>query len=154
MLWAEGQTMKRWYEDSVGFHLTRAARVHRARAQGLLAEIGLHPGQETVLQALTSEDGMAMTRLAETLHVKPPTVTKMVARMAAQGLVTRVASQTDGRSAGVHLTEDGRARANDLKRRWRKLEEATLRDLSDKDRRKLLRVLQTIGSSLAGDGTS
>ena len=142
--------MKRWYEDSVGLHLTRAARLHRARAQTVLRDMNLYPGQENVLQVLLEADGQSMSRLARELQVKPPTLTKMVTRMAAQGLLSRVASTSDGRSAVVHLTEAGRAQAQELKARWKTLEQETLARLGDKDRKRLVKLLEAVEKALGG----
>ena len=49
-----------------------------------------------------------MSDLAATLGVQPPTVTKMISRLAAQDYVERRASTGDGRQALVFLTERGR----------------------------------------------
>lgn len=144
--------LKRWYEDSVGLHLTRAARLHRARAQTMLRDMNLHAGQETMLQVLLDGDGQSMSHLARELRVKPPTLTKMVARMAAQGLLRRAASATDGRSAVVFLTDEGRAQAVELKERWKTLERETLGELGDKDRKRLLKLLMAIEASLGDPG--
>lgn len=140
--------MKRWYEESVGLHLTRAARLHRSRAQTMLRDMNLHPGQESMLQVLLDEDGQPMAHLARELQVKPPTLTKMVSRMAAQGLLRRAASQSDGRSQVVHLTDAGRAQAQELKQRWKLLEEATLSRLGDKDRKRLMKLLEEVQRGL------
>ncbi|ESR26239.1 MarR family winged helix-turn-helix transcriptional regulator [Lutibaculum baratangense] len=141
--------MKRWYEESVGLHLTRAARLHRSRAQAILREMGLYPGQETVLQVLLEDDGQPMSTLARELKVRPPTVTKMVTRMAAQGLLVRLASERDARSATVHLTQAGRERATELKQRWKALEQETLAKLDGKDRKRLVKLLSAIEKALA-----
>lgn len=104
--------MKTWYRESLSYQLLHAARLHRTRAGSYLGEIGIHPGQETVLLALVDEDGQTMTALAEALDVKPPTITKMIARMSAQGLVTRTNLATDKRSFNVFLTDDGRSKGS------------------------------------------
>lgn len=140
--------MKRWYEESVGLHLTRAARLHRARAQSVLRDLNLHPGQENMLQVLLDADGQPMARLARELQVKPPTLTKMVSRMSAQGLLRRAASDSDGRSAVVFLTEAGRGQALELKERWKALERETLGKLGDKDKKRLLKLLAAVEKSL------
>jgi DNA-binding MarR family transcriptional regulator len=119
----------------------------------MLGEIGIHPGQENVLQVLLEDDGQPMTRLAAALKVKPPTVTKMVSRMAAQGLVRRIASETDARSARVFLTDEGRARGIELKKRWKRLEQMTMSKIPEKDRRKLVKLLMSVESALNGEGT-
>ena len=117
----------------------------------MLGEIGIHPGQENVLQVLLEDDGQPMTKLAMELKVKPPTVTKMVSRMATQGLVRRIASEADARSARVFLTDEGRARGIELKKRWKRLEQMTMRNVPEKDRSRLIKLLMSIESSLGGE---
>lgn len=139
--------MKSWYRDSLSYHLLRAARLHRTRAAAMLAEIGLHPGQETVLQLLSEQDGQTMSGLAEAMGVQPPTVTKMIARMGAQGLVTRDASGEDGRKIHVLLTDEGRECARKLKALWRGLERDATRELNSKERGDLAELLERMASA-------
>eukprot|EP01037_Dinobryon_pediforme_P037064 gene37064-44339_t len=74
------------YRKSITYRLAQAAKAHRSRSGAHLARIGLHPGQESVLKALADLDGQTMSQLAQILAVQPPTVTKMITRLAAQGL--------------------------------------------------------------------
>ena len=136
------------HRKSVTHRLAMAAKAHRARSGTHLARIGLHPGQESVLKALAEEDGRTMSQLAQALGVQPPTVTKMVARMSAQGLLKRVASQTDGRLARVHLTDDGRARIDEIDRIWKRLEREALAGFDDKDKKRLKRLLRALERNL------
>lgn len=150
--------MKAWYGDSLSYRLLRAARMHRARAAALLSEIGLHPGQETVLQLLSVADGRTMSDLSEALGVRPPTVTKMVSRMGTQGLVERRGSDADGRRMHVYLTDAGRARTKELKRLWKQLEKEATAKLDPKDEKRLSRCLNIMAESLtppdSGNGAS
>lgn len=136
------------HRKSVTYRLTMAAKAHRARSGTHLARIGLHPGQEAVLKALADEDGRTMSNLAQVLGVQPPTVTKMISRMAAQGLLKRVASQTDGRLARVHLTDEGRSRIDEIDRIWTRLEREALAGFDDKDRKRLRRLLRDLERNL------
>lgn len=140
------------HRKSVTFGLAQAAKAQRARSGSHLARIGLHPGQESVLKSLADEDGQTMSRLAHTLGVQPPTVTKMVSRLSAQGLVRRAASDTDGRLARVHLTEAGLARIGDIDVSWKRLEREALGGLDDKDRKRLKRLLRRVERNLANPG--
>ena len=141
--------MKAWYGDSLSYHLLRAARVHRSRAAKLLAEIGLHPGQETVLQVLAEQDGRTMSDLSTALAVQPPTVTKMVSRMGQQGLVERRTSRSDGRLMHVYLTPTGRERSKDVKRIWKQLEKEATAGINPKDARKLVKLLGALADGLS-----
>jgi len=137
------------FEKSVSFRLAYVAKLHRARAAALLAEINLYPGQETVLKALMQQDGQTMGELALALSVRPPTVTKMVTRLGAQGLVERRASDDDARLGRVFLTDAGRARADEIDLIWRKLEKQSLSGLDTKDRKRLRKLLRQVGKNLA-----
>ena len=90
-----------------------------------------------------------MSQLAQVLAVQPPTVTKMITRLAAQGLVRRVASETDGRLARVHLTEEGVARIEEIDVAWKRLEKEALAGLDDKDRKRVRRLLRAIERNLS-----
>jgi DNA-binding MarR family transcriptional regulator len=137
------------YAKTVGYELVHAARLHRARAAQLLAELGLFPGQEQVLTLLASEDGRTMGDLAATLRVRPPTASKTIARLASQGLVERLAAGPDGRVVRVALTEEGRRRASAVEAVWETLEEEATADLDGKDRRRLKKLLRKIGRNVA-----
>jgi DNA-binding MarR family transcriptional regulator len=84
------------HRRTVTHRLGQAAHAYRVRAGAGLARIGLHSGQESLLKALAGDDGMTMSDLAATLGVQPPTVTKMIGRLAAQDYVERRASKGDG----------------------------------------------------------
>ena len=138
------------YRKTITYRLAQAAKAHRARSGTHLARIGLHPGQETVLKSLAETDGQTMTQLAQALSVQPPTVTKMITRLAAHGLVRRAASETDGRLARVHLTEIGRARIEDVDKAWKRLEKEALAGFDDKDRKRIRKLLREIERNLTG----
>ena len=141
--------MKTWYSESLSYQLLRAARLHRTRAANHLSEIGMHPGQETVLLSLMENDGQTMTALAATLEVKPPTVTKMIARMSSQGLVSRSSVESDRRSFTVFLTENGRDKASNLKKLWKRLEKEAMSNLDERDKKRFARELGQITQNLA-----
>jgi DNA-binding MarR family transcriptional regulator len=136
------------HRKSVTHRLAMAAKAHRARSGAHLARIGLHAGQEAVLKALADEDAQTMSQLAHALGVQPPTVTKMVSRLSAQGLLQRVASQTDGRLARVHLTDLGRSRIEEIDRIWKRIEREALAGIDDKDRKKLRKLLRAVERNL------
>ncbi|WP_439527193.1 MarR family winged helix-turn-helix transcriptional regulator [Pannonibacter sp.] len=137
------------YKKSVTFRLLQAAKAQRARSGGHLMRIGLHPGQELVLKVLSDGDGRTMSQLALALGVQPPTVTKMVTRLSAQGLVRRQVSETDGRLARVFLTDEGRTRVLSVDKAWKRLEKEAIAGLDDKDRKKLRKLLRQIEKNLS-----
>ncbi|KZK97080.1 MULTISPECIES: MarR family transcriptional regulator [Pseudovibrio] len=137
------------FKKSTTFRLAQAAKAQRARSGAHLSRIGLHPGQEAVLKVLSETDGKTMSQLALALGVQPPTVTKMVTRLTAQGLVFRRISETDGRLARVFLSEEGRDRILLVDRAWKRLEKEALAGMDDKDRKKLRRLLRQVEKNLS-----
>ena len=73
-----------------------------------LDEIGLFAGQEVVLLELAAHDELNQTELAAALDVEPPSVTSIVGKLEAAGLVTRVAR---GREKRITLPPAGRQSA-------------------------------------------
>lgn len=136
------------HRKTITFRLAQTARAARGRSGGHLVRIGLHPGQESVLKALAEQDGLSMSQLAQTLSVQPPTVTKMVSRLAAQGYVERRASKGDGRQAHVFLTDQGRDTIADVDRGWKRLEKEALVGIDDKDVKRLRKLLRQIERNL------
>lgn len=135
-------------KEGAGFTLAKVCKAHRANVGGLLAEHGLHVGQEMVLMELWQEDGLRGGELALRLGVEPPTVTKMLRRLEACGLVERRADPTDARSFRVYLTGDGRGLEEPVLRCWERAEETALAGLSAGDRRIFRTLLIRVRSNL------
>jgi DNA-binding MarR family transcriptional regulator len=136
-------------DKSIGAALTLAARLHRARSAELLADIGLYPGQDRALELLSDGDVASMGDLASALQVKPPTASKMIARLAQQGLVTRAGVAKDARRVNVVLTEEGRRRVELLPDLADALETELIDGLDGKDRKRLRKLLRKATRNLA-----
>ena len=96
------------------------------------------------------QDGpITMGRAAELLAIQPPTVTKMVSRLAAAGLVRTDVMDRDRRKVAVSLTETARERIADIDSIWRVLEEEALRDV---DREPLKASLGAVVRNLTENG--
>ena len=98
---------------------------------------------------LWKEDGLMPSQLADRLDVQPPTVTKMLQRMEATGLIERRSYAEDSRVSHVYLTEQGRATRADVEAAWDQLEECIIGDLSIEERVILRRLLMQIKSNLS-----
>ena len=143
--------MGRDHQKSVVARMSAATRAYRARIGNLLGGIGLHAGQEGVLKALDRSDGQSMTELAAMLGVQPPTVTKMVGRLAAAGYVERRGSETDGRLAHTFLTDEGRNALTQINKMLKQVDGQAFAGLNVKDQKKLGRMLRRIARNLGED---
>lgn len=71
------------------------------------SEAGLTEARRAALALLALGGPRTLGSLATAEGVRPPTMTRMVSAMEADGLVVRTASATDGRSVIVRATEAG-----------------------------------------------
>ena len=136
-------------DKSIGRALAYAARLHRARLGERLSALGLFPGQEVALQELAKQSPMTMGDLAGALKVKPPTISKTIGRLSAQGLVTRVSGGRDARLVQVALTASGEAKVRDLSGVWEEVEKDLLAKLDSKEIKLLRKLLRRAAKGLA-----
>ncbi len=141
--------MKDPFAKTISYRLNHTARLQRALSARLLSDLGLFPGQETVLKLLSEEDGRTMGDLANALRVRPPTASKTVARLTAQGLVERRTSDGDGRIVRVFLTEPGAERARSIDGIWELMETEIAAGLDSKERKRLRKLLRKVEKNLA-----
>jgi MarR family transcriptional regulator, organic hydroperoxide resistance regulator len=136
------------HRRTVTFRLAQAAHASRVRFGSRLARVELHSGQENLLKALGERDGQSMSDLAAALGVQPPTVTKMISRLAAQDYVERKASIGDARQALVFLTERGKRAILSVDKLWKRIEKDAIAGIDDKDKKRLRKLLRQIERNL------
>jgi len=94
--------------DQICFALYSASRALTARYRELLAPLGLTYPQYLVLMALWQEEPLSVTALGDRLDLDSGTLSPLLRRLDAAGLVERRRSPSDERSVLVHLTAAGR----------------------------------------------
>jgi MarR family transcriptional regulator, organic hydroperoxide resistance regulator len=134
--------------ETTSFALAKVCRAHRGNVEELLAQVGLHAGQEMVLVELWDRDGLRGGELASKLAVEAPTVTKTVRRLERRGLVERRKDSLDARCFRVYLTEAGRSLEERVARCWEKVEEETFAGMSAGERRDLHRLLTKVRANV------
>lgn len=106
--------------------------------------------QLSVLAVLNREGPLTAGDLAGREHVRPPSMTRIIAALEQVGMIERGENPADGRQVLVGLTEHGRKRAdaeNEARERWlaQQIDTLTL------DERQLLRQAASILNRLAGN---
>jgi DNA-binding MarR family transcriptional regulator len=112
---------------SAAIHLLRRVRQEDDRT-------GVTPGRLSALSVLVFGGPMRLTDLARIEQVKPPTMTRIVAGLEAQGLVRRHAVAEDARAVRLEATPRGtkvmhEGRRRRVERLSRSLEALSARDL-------------------------
>ncbi|WP_342620617.1 MarR family transcriptional regulator [Rhodoferax sp. GW822-FHT02A01] len=75
----------------------------------LLAKLGLTYPQYVVMLVLWEQDGLMVSEIGERLFLDSGTLTPLLKRLEASGLVTRVRDAGDERRVHIKLTAQGRA---------------------------------------------
>jgi DNA-binding MarR family transcriptional regulator len=132
----------------VSHALSRAARLHRTTAAGLLRRLGLYPGQELVMMQLWEQGPSRQSDLIRMLDLDPSTITKMLQRLELAGHVRRLPDPADRRAVLVEATEGSCALLAEVERAWATLEERTLAGLSEAEREQFLALLLKVEGNL------
>lgn len=96
-------------DDQLCFALYAASRAVTARYRPMLDELGVTYPQYLVLMLLWEEDGQSVGQLGTRLALDSGTLSPLLKRLTAAGLVTRHRRADDERSVSVRLTDAGRA---------------------------------------------
>jgi MarR family transcriptional regulator, organic hydroperoxide resistance regulator len=96
-------------DDQLCFALYAASRAVTARYRPMLDELGVTYPQYLVLMLLWEEDGQTVGQLGARLALDSGTLSPLLKRLTAAGLVTRHRRADDERSVSIKLTEAGRA---------------------------------------------
>ena len=96
-------------DNQLCFRLYTASRLLTQVYNPLLSEYGLTYPQYLALMVLWEKDAMPVNDIAKKLVLETNTVTPLLKRMEAEGLVTRDKSSKDGRQTIVRLTPAGAA---------------------------------------------
>lgn len=96
-------------DDQICFALYSASRALTARYREFLAPLGITYPQYLVLLALWEGEPLTVSALGERLHLDSGTVSPLLRRLTAAGLIDRRRAAGDERSVEVRLTDAGRA---------------------------------------------
>ena len=135
----------------VSFEIARAAKLHRGRAEELLSEIGLHVGQEMLLNVLWTEGEVTQTELANHLEIQPATLTVALRRLEKSGLVVRSRDPNDQRVSRVQPSFKSAELQDGVADRWSKLEQESVVNLSKDEQAELSRLLAKVSDGLSAD---
>ena len=133
--------------------LQAAARLSRTALAARLLAHGFYAGQEQIMLSLDREDGQTPGQLATRLGVRPPTVTKTIGRLQAQGYVEKRSSELDARQANIFLTETGRNAIRDIEKAVRKTDRIAFAGFDKGERRMLFDLLARVEANLGDTRT-
>ncbi|MET0468778.1 MAG: MarR family transcriptional regulator [Aeromicrobium sp.] len=96
-------------DEQVCFALSVASRTVIGSYRDVLEPLGLTHPQYLVMLALWENDGLTLRGLSDVLRLEPATVSPLVKRLEAAGLIRRDRRADDDRAYSLTVTPEGRA---------------------------------------------
>lgn len=125
--------------------VARQSRTHMARH---LLDTGIYAGQEQIINLIAAHKSLSSGEIARALGVRPPTITKSIARLQEQGFVERTKGHEDGRIVRVSLTKAGKKILKKVNRATKKAEKQVLGKLTLKRQKQLRNSLNSMAENL------
>ncbi len=132
----------------IAFNIMDVARMLRTYADQRARQFGISRAQWTVLVRLDRSEGLKQSELAEILDLQPISLTRLLDRLAENGLIERRPDPNDRRANRLYLTPAARPLLIELADLGQELMETVLEGLDDKANERLLRDLVTIKYNL------
>jgi len=135
---------KEFVDSYLPYLLARASFSISSEFHAQVEAAGFTVSEWRILASLSGVKQRTVGELANIVLAKQPTVTKMVLRMADQGLVMRTACTQDKRQAWVSLTLKGKKRLTPLLKKAAVHEKSVLSELGEQQSHELKSILQKL----------
>ena len=132
----------------IAFTLTDVARLLKTYADQRARQFGISRAQWSVLFRLDRSEGLKQTELAEILDLQPISLTRLLDRLAENGLIERKADPNDRRANRLYLTPAARPLLDQLSTLGADMMEGVLAGLDRKAVEAMLRDLVTVRDNL------
>lgn len=129
---------------------SKTTKALRVVADAAMRRHGLRLGQDHLLAVLWERDGRTPGEIAAAVNVTTPAVTKVATRLTEAGLVTRRRDDRDNRLVRLWLTDAGRALQEPVEAERRLMEEKLTADLTETERKYLMKALAKVHRSASG----
>lgn len=130
--------------ETIGFLLHDAARLLKRDFERRARSLGLTRAQWQTLFHLARNEGCNQAALADVLDVEPITLTRVLDRLEASGLIERRADPTDRRARLLFLGPDAGPLLEQLRALGAETREVALAGMSDGDRLRLTELVSRI----------
>ena len=99
----------------LGYQLRRASQAMLDDLLAALKDLELRPTSVSVLLLIAANPGITQSRIGQALAIERANMVPMTAKLTEQGMLSRL--RADGRSHGLHLTEEGKKAVIKIRRR-------------------------------------
>jgi DNA-binding MarR family transcriptional regulator len=121
--------------------------------QAFSAVTGRSPSAVAAIMQVGMEPGLSIERLRRIIALSHSATVRLVDQLVTEGLVRReAAAGPDKRARALYLTDDGQVLFEAAKAARRRVAEAALDRLSEKDRQSLAAIIERMFPALVGPG--
>src|SRR6516164_2714531 len=135
-------------QREIGFNIMDVARMLKTYADQLARQFGISRAQWSVLVRLDRFEGLKQSELADMLDLQPITLTRLLDRLAENGLIERRADPDDRRAKRLFLTPAARPLLGRLSDLGEDVMETALAGLGSPEIAQLLASLSTVKDNL------
>jgi DNA-binding MarR family transcriptional regulator len=135
-------------DESIGNLFIQICKLRRNKSNTLLSEHNIHAGQDPLLYYLSLEDGQTISSLVDKLCIQYATISNMIDRMEATGLIRKEKDAIDKRTSRIYLTEKGKKSIEKISQVWQTMEAITLKGLEPTQQDTLRKILQQVKRNL------
>jgi MarR family transcriptional regulator for hemolysin len=132
----------------IGLQLIDVARLLRTYADQRARHFGISRAQWTVLMRLDRFEGLKQSELAEVLDLQPISLTRLLDRLAENGLIERRPDPNDRRANRLYLTPAARPLLEQLSTLGVEMMNEVLEGIDEPSRERLLRDLELLKDNL------
>jgi len=135
-------------EREIAFNLMDVARMMRTYADQRARQFGISRAQWTVLVRLDRFEGLKQSELAEVLELQPISLTRLLDRLAENGLIERRPDPKDRRANRLYLTPAARPLLDKLAKLSTEIMDQVLDGFDAAANERLLSTLTTMKDNL------
>ncbi|QDR81218.1 MarR family winged helix-turn-helix transcriptional regulator [Sporomusa termitida] len=123
-------------------------QIYRYAHQAMPPKAGLHRGQIHLLFLISRNDGVIQRDLADSMDIRPSSLTEMLIKLEQEAFVVRKQDEKDQRIMHIHLTAKGKAAVKGFTEANAKLTAAIFNCLMAEEIEKMLELVQKISENL------
>lgn len=130
------------YEDkSIRDLIGELTKVYYIKSFKIVAEKGIHPGQEALLRLISAKPGLSQKEIAKKLNIQPPTVAVSIRRLEKAGWLKRDADDDDKRISRIYISEAGSQLVNEMNMTSIEIDHLVFKGVTEAEKCLLRRIL-------------
>ena len=134
----------------IAISIVDVARMLKTYADQRARQFGISRAQWTVLMRLDRFEGLKQSELAEVLDLQPISLTRLLDRLAGNGLIERRPDPNDRRANRLYLTPAARPLLKQLSELGEDMMTSVLDSIDEPSRERLLKNLSAMKDNLRG----